>query len=386
MKTALYTTTIILLFTLFTTYSILGQNVGIGTTTPDHPLMIKSNVVAANDNTNIMRLEGRNPVVGFRNASGAGAGYIKAWTDAPSSGFATGMIIGASPGDNVYLSVNYSPTMVVHNNGNVGIGITNPTGKLHIQGNNEVVKLTGTTPFISLYSNGVYKGYLWQKGVHDIELGTAGVNTNGNLFISSKGTPRITVTRDGWVKVGSVNDPTLYTAYNYTNPLVMQNGFLIKRSITPLDEWRIYVGPDGRFSFDKNGGAVAWIYPDGSWGTPSDKRLKNSITPYNEVLDKIKTLQVSTYRLNSEPDLTQKILGLIAQEVATHFPEIAQINEETGYYSIAYAKVGVIAIKAIQEQQAIIEKQQQEIDELRMENKKVFERLAAVERALKKKN
>ncbi|MEO7984130.1 MAG: hypothetical protein ABI688_08615, partial [Bacteroidota bacterium] len=59
--------------------------------------------------------------------------------------------------------------------------------------------------------------------------------------------------------------------------------------------------------------------------------------------------------------------GLIAQDAAQYFPEIvSETSDKEGkkLLGIAYGKTGVLALKAVQEQQQIIESLQQKIERL----------------------
>jgi hypothetical protein len=56
--------------------------------------------------------------------------------------------------------------------------------------------------------------------------------------------------------------------------------------------------------------------------------------------------------------------GFLAQEVAEVFPDVTRYSEN-GTPGLAYDLFSIISIKAIQEQQELIEKQQVEIDELK---------------------
>jgi uncharacterized small protein (DUF1192 family) len=60
-------------------------------------------------------------------------------------------------------------------------------------------------------------------------------------------------------------------------------------------------------------------------------------------------------------------IGVIAQEVEKIFPELVKTDAE-GYKSVAYDRLGVIAISAIKQQQLEIEKLQNTIDALQVEN------------------
>jgi hypothetical protein len=99
----------------------------------------------------------------------------------------------------------------------------------------------------------------------------------------------------------------------------------------------------------------------GAYTATSDVRLKTSIKDYTNVLDRVIKMQIKSYQLLKSDKIE---IGLLAQDALQLFPEVVYDNiSDTGvqFYSIDYSRIGVIAIKAIQEQQSIIEKQQQTI-------------------------
>jgi Chaperone of endosialidase len=95
-------------------------------------------------------------------------------------------------------------------------------------------------------------------------------------------------------------------------------------------------------------------------------------------LNGIRNIQVSTYRYKSNPSHS-KSFGLIAQNMAEYFPEVvaASTNAEgKKILGVAYNKIGVLALKAIQEQQEIIDRQQKQITALE-------EKLTRIEKLIK---
>jgi hypothetical protein len=83
------------------------------------------------------------------------------------------------------------------------------------------------------------------------------------------------------------------------------------------------------------------------------------------VLNGLKKLDVLTYHYKDDKTRTRSF-GLLAQNLQQYFPELVPGNdkEQGRYLGIDYGKTGVLAIKAIQEQQQIIEAQQSKIDAL----------------------
>ena len=126
-------------------------NFGVGTATPDYRLSISSNLISSNTNTNLLKLTGQNPLMVFSNGN-TDFGYIKAWSYQPYAPFTNGLVIGSAPGYPIFFSTNnYSLSMIVADNGNVGIGTANPTYKLSVNGNihsKEVVVETGWADYV----------------------------------------------------------------------------------------------------------------------------------------------------------------------------------------------------------------------------------------------
>ncbi len=104
----------------------------------------------------------------------------------------------------------------------------------------------------------------------------------------------------------------------------------------------------------------------GAYSTSSDERLKDDIKPLGAVLDRILELDASSYRFKNAGEHGSRTIGFMAQDVQKLFPEIVEQGDE-GYLAMHYARLGVIAVQAIGEQQAIIAAQKEEIDALRAE-------------------
>lgn len=285
-------------------------------------------------------------------------------------------------------------------NGNFGIGTNFPAARLHVAGSSrvdgnsdyygtvgiyastgiktlpiasiglniyhdaEAIRIAGNQSYITFFNGANYKGYLWNKGADDMEFGTAGVNTNGRLFLSVRGTPYLTIDNAGRI---SVSGPVASFTSNFKPSVFTVSGPLIlKDNARNFNEWAI----DAFFedlSFDFNGISKSYIDIDGDFNTFSDRSLKDNFEAYKPVLDGIQKLAVSTYHYKSNAT-GKRSFGLIAQDVASYFPEIVSERIDASgnkTLAIAYAKTGVLAIKAIQEQQQIIEQQQKEIDELK---------------------
>ncbi len=84
----------------------------------------------------------------------------------------------------------------------------------------------------------------------------------------------------------------------------------------------------------------------GRISTASDERMKHSITPLTNSMDRIRQLSPVSYIANN--DDTNKIqIGFIAQEVELTVPEVVHIDQE-GNYSVAYGQVTALLTDAVQ--------------------------------------
>jgi len=97
-----------------------------------------------------------------------------------------------------------------------------------------------------------------------------------------------------------------------------------------------------------------------SWGSFSDERLKYDIEPIESALDSLSNLRTVKYRLKDvdAPD-SQKKIGLIAQDLVGVLDDIIdpikRTGDETEYMAVRYTEMVPVLVKAIQEQQALIE-------------------------------
>lgn len=145
--------------------------------------------------------------------------------------------------------------------------------------------------------------------------------------------------------------------------------------------WRIYNSSNlVRFNYSNDNGTtytpLAYISAtNGSWNQLSDATLKRDIKPIASVLEKMMKLNpVSYYYLHNSTKDKQSV-GFLAQEVAQLFPESVSKDDNSDLYGIDYSSFAVYAVKAIQEQQETIEKQNTKIHSLEERLKQLEEKL-----------
>lgn len=119
----------------------------------------------------------------------------------------------------------------------------------------------------------------------------------------------------------------------------------------------------GNNQITKIEGAVAW-------SNPSDVRLKKDIVSSTHGLDFVSKLRPVTYHMKTGTTDLQS--GFIAQEVETaakavnyEFSGLVKPASENDFYSLRYSEFVVPLVKAVQEQQQMIESQNADIAELK---------------------
>lgn len=103
----------------------------------------------------------------------------------------------------------------------------------------------------------------------------------------------------------------------------------------------------GALTINGGMGITKDIYYGGTLQNMSDKRLKDVISPINNVLDKIKKISPIVYKRNDIKDSSLE-LGFIAQEVYEQFPELVKIDEK-GFYSMDYSRMTAVLFQCIKE-------------------------------------
>lgn len=268
--------------------------------------------------------------------------------------------------------------ITVLENGNIGFNTSTPQTDLHVNPSGPGSILIGTNKNAGGYTN-LEMGITAQTGGKGfIQTVSASGTAYGDLHINPNG---------GYV---AINLPSTSTAFAPIDILQSSatRGIRLRNTLnSPFsDYWDI--AADQQLNLYVNGTFVSHIGMDGTWNQVSDARFKTNILNMDNVLDKVKALQPKKYEyINNNP--THKISsGFLAQEVMPIFPELVSdfktpkqdATDTTIYHAINYAGFSVIAIKAIQEQQVIIDRQQKSIEFLAGEIDKLKSSLSLIQR------
>jgi hypothetical protein len=241
--------------------------VGIGTTSPE------------------MKLE----VVGGHARVDYGYGM---WFSGPTSG-AVGIRSDSSVARNLNFATGGSwGRMVIDDNGKVGIGTTNPSGKLNI----------------------------FVDSIREIRF-----DVGGNLWSGLSG---------GATGIMSPNSLSLGGGFSSSIPDIFLANVSGNVGIgTTSPSYKLHVIGD--------------IAHTGGCFTPSDLRLKENITPLTNAIDKVSALRGIYFNLKGE-STSKREVGVIAQEVEAVLPEVVS-EDAQGYKSVDYSKFAPLLIEAVKE-------------------------------------
>ena len=324
----------------------------------------------------------------------------------------------------------------VASNGNIGIGVSSPNGKLDVVDSAAQIRFGGTNADEGGYlisttaSQAVMAGGGKWDGSNWIAKSTAASlvqNINGEVQFYTDGTPpltpgtpfsptpRVVIKTDGRVGVGTLA-PSSGSQFHvkavtagdairgeatdsFTSGVIGLNslghgvqgvsgsraGVLgIANSATGVG---VYGNSDSGIGVYSFGGSWAGFFEGnvrvtGMVTQGSDARLKQGISNLDYGLQDIMRLRPVKWAWKHKPDQGLQ-LGFIAQEVETVLPELVTTDKDADQTkSLNYTGIVPVTIKAIQEQQQQIEEQKKQILQQQELNRKLEERLAALEALL----
>ena len=220
---------------------------------------------------------------------------------------------------------NSSEKMRITAAGNVGIGTTSPTNKLHVNGG-------------SIFNQ---DGFLYMSNQFPIVWGAAvsieGDNAAGTLTLKTESSHRIFINNVGNVGIG-----------------------------TTTPSYRLDVVGDARITSGSLGVGVAPNATDGRIDASndivayqtSDQRLKENVTPIENALEKVKSLTGVEFDWIEEHKHIHGYeghdTGIIAQQVQAVMPTAVRTND-SGYLSVRYEKLIGLLIEANKELAARVE-------------------------------
>ena len=270
-------------------------------------------------------------------------------------------------------------------NGNVGIGVSAPAQKLHVDGS-------------AYMKDNAWVGYrIGVKIPQGTDPGSAIRVLNDNR---GEDDDDITIESYKGTATGDIYSPALsMMSARGTKAAPINTG--LNDNIGSIIFWPRFNGAfdpfKARISAICNGTntvkltmSAAQIGGDKAWTNESDGRLKTNVIPVKYGLSEVMKLRPVNYEMKDELGVSR--IGFIAQEVKPIIPEVVVGNEgdvdKKDVLSVSYAEFAPVLTKAIQEQQSEIEllqrevkAQQSQIELLLKMNEQLETRLKALEAA-----
>jgi len=140
---------------------------------------------------------------------------------------------------------------------------------------------------------------------------------------------------------------------------------LTLEAATTTNKWSFLLNPSLALYYN-NALRGTFNSTTGAYVAVSDSRLKKDINELSPVLSNVIQLKTYTYHLLDNDSQDPYSYGLMAQELEKVFPDMVsriEPGKKESLLGINYSNLGVIAIKAIQEQQQVIDAQNKRIIE-----------------------
>ena len=328
------------------------------------------------------------------------SGVYKAFLWATGNNFNFGTYIG-----DVILVTNSTGKVWFKASGDVGIGTGTPGAKLEVQftGTNGILIDGNDTGDARLQiENGGGNHYIFDddsdghsldiESAGEINFNTGGANerlsirSNGDLNFANDRIIFLNHATNGRINVNSSSHDYQFSAEGTT--FTVRDDLTYKFGYYGPDEF----GPTANNNMTLGSSTYRWmeIWSNNPLNTASDRRLKKNIKPTQFGLKEVLQLEPVEYNWKVGHDKT--MIGLIAQDVENVVPhvvshnvltdaEIERIESEGGgrtvsesdkdNYSMSYSQLIPVLIKAIQEQQVLLEQQKILVEQLQSRIKKL---------------
>jgi hypothetical protein len=240
--------------------------------------------------------------------------------------------------------------MRIRGNGNVGIGTTTPSERLHVAGNVNVVgKLHVNNGSTSVAPQYMGSGSLL---IGDISKNYGGTNWGTDtacIMLECSDNTEISVHDFGhrvtslmhYTGGGSTNLITLGRTNNWGTATISIPGNLGIGTTTP--SYPLHVAGAGANNIS--------IFAANDIASFSDARMKKDLVHIDDALSKVMSISGYTFtRKDVKPDTPSKRqCGVLAQEVLAVLPEVVGEDPQTGMYNVAYGNITALLIEAIKE-------------------------------------
>jgi len=267
----------------------------------------------------------------------------------------------------VYDDTNSAYRLTLSSSGNFGIGTSSPAQKFTVYGsdNNNLIMSSnsgGNSNTMRIQANDAASYIVSSAAVPlivDVQSAEAmRINSNGHLLVNT------TTDYGQFVVETNVAGSNPIGCYIYSTDTVVDAGNVLGRFSYESDA--TLANGSYFLQFNDAAGTIGSITSTASssqvaFNTSSDERLKENIIDAGSQLDIIKQVQVREFDWKKNGNHQ---VGMIAQELNNVIPEVVTVGGESEFenpWSIDYGKLTPHLIKAIQEQQVLIEQLQAEV-------------------------
>jgi hypothetical protein len=274
-------------------------------------------------------------------------------------------------------AISFTQAMTLDASGNLGVGTTSPSDKIHISGSGSTaLRVTGQSRF-ALFAQDSVGLSVYQDG-------------NAPIYFSTNGTERGRFTASGFFKASNTGTyDGAVTSHEFTsnqNDLTL----LVQNKNASLTSNVLWVGADRNTTNNtfypiryRNTGAGEdrFLVADsgnvtntnGSYGTISDAKMKTDIVDAGSQWDDIKAVRFRKFKMKDDPSGLMQ-LGVVAQELEQTSPGLVDEHADrdaegndlgTTTKSVKTSVLLMKAAKALQEAMARIEKLEAEMAALK---------------------
>lgn len=236
--------------------------------------------------------------------------------------------------------------------GNVGVGLTAPTSKIHVDAGTATA---GYEQFTANATTGqaVTDGFL--VGIDSSANAVLKQQENLPMIFYTNNTERFRISAAGLMSQGTAISPARLTM-NYVGGTDF--GITVNDTNSGAGSGFIIftIAAGTGIGSVTNSANVAVLY-----NTTSDERLKENIKPTEKGLDTLSRLQVKDFNFIKDPDKTER-QGFIAQEVYKIYPDAVHVGGEDmtkDPWGMDYGRLTPLLVKSIQELTARVKELEQ---------------------------
>lgn len=361
-------------------------NVGIATTTPTVKLDVSGSGLFRNGNSSASYINDQ-ILFGFNGANNYQHTIKSRHNNGGLAGNAIDFFVWNQATDAI-TSIGSRHVMTLDGNGNVGIGSTSPFTTLHVNNSLPATSTINADAQVLRLSRPVTTNIKWDN-IAQFNLGSYATNVSANTRLdlamndgSSTNTSHVmTWQANGFVGIGTTapNSPlhiqnSSATSLYIESTTADNNGMVVLNANTNSNwgsNWHEFI------MFRNQGALIGSIVNSGttavSYNTTSDERLKFNIKPTNFSIKDLMKIQIKDYQYKTDSSKTS-LTGFIAQQLYNVIPNAVTkggSDEKTNPWQVDYGKITPYVVKAVQDQQELIESQKKEIENLKIENNKL---------------